>query len=104
MSHCQQNSAKIISLCGQTAAAGNAQVRNEPCLPHALLPNKRAGKRRWKESTLQTLLCTYIRRVTHARRSNFQVQLASSVHSHKLAVFLHLLFKMLQILAWKWGR
>lgn len=41
MSHGQQNSTKIMSLCGQTAANGSAQVRNELSLPHALLPSKR---------------------------------------------------------------
>lgn len=55
-------------------------------------PENKAGK----ESVLQALICTYIRCVTHTRKeSNFQVQLASSVHSPKLAVFIRISFKML---------
>lgn len=38
-----------------------------------------------KKSMLRALICTYIRCVTHTRKeSNFQVRLASSVHSPKL--------------------
>lgn len=46
---------------------------------------------------LQVLTCTYIREVTH--KSNFQVLLTSSMHSPKRALFIHIPFKMLQVLA-----
>lgn len=67
------------------------------CVFLAKPPVKALGNKDGKESVLRALICTYIRCVTHTRKeSNFQVRLASSMHSPKLAVFIHISFKMLQ--------
>lgn len=74
-------------------------------MPPTCTPSKQKGWKMKMEGEHTANIAMHIHwRVTHARRSNFQVQLASSMLSHKLAIFIHLLFKMLQILAWKWGR